>query len=288
MPKSKNFFMVSSYQGPHIPGDIPHNLDQTLEQLAFAESKGSDVLCMPESFLHGYFEEREKAEKYSLDLESTDFSKLLENFKAFNTTLLLGINERRGDQIFNTVLIIEKGHFLGQYRKAYTYPPYDYFSLGTDFPIFEKNGVKFGVMICLDSCYREPAQIMAFKGAQVLFCPMFNRVELNARMLNFLNRKSHFITRAYDSECWFITSDIVWPEENQKVCPGYATIVDKNGEIVCRSEPFESMQIQYSIPMNQLRSNPQDPGIFQRFLGNEKLQKIADQEYQKALKLLHH
>jgi len=83
-------FPVSTYQGHHIPGNIPHNLDQTLEQLALAASKGSDVLCMPESFLHGYFEEREKAEKYSLDLESTDFSKLLENFKTFNTTLLLG------------------------------------------------------------------------------------------------------------------------------------------------------------------------------------------------------
>jgi predicted amidohydrolase len=278
------FFTVAAYQGPHHPGNIAHNLNQILEQLSLAQSRGVDVLCMPESFLHGYFESESDARKYSLDLESTEYAKLLENFKEFDTTLLLGINERNGDAIFNTVVVIEKGQHLGQYRKAYTYPPYDYFSLGREFPVFEKNGVKFGVMICLDSCYREPAQIMAFQGAQVLFCPMFNRVATDAKMLHFLNRKAHFITRAFDSECWFVTSDIVWPEASQQVCSGYSTIVDKNGEIVCRAEPFEAMQIQYAIPLDQLRSAVKEPGIHSRFLGNPDLHLLVVEAYQSHLK----
>ena len=278
------FFTVSAYQGPHRPGDIAYNLDQTLEQLRLAQSRGVDVLCMPESFLHGYFEAESDARKYSLDLESAEYIKLLENFKEFDTTLLLGINERKGDAIFNSVVVIEKGQHLGQYRKAYTYPPYEYFALGREFPIFEKNGVKFGVMICLDSCYREPAQIMAFQGAQVLFCPMFNRVATDAKMLHFLNRKAHFITRAFDSECWFVTSDIVWPEANQQVCLGYSTIVDKNGEIVCWAKPFETMQIQYSIPLDQLRKPIKEPGIQSRFLGDPDLHQLAVEAYQRLSK----
>ncbi len=58
---------------------------------------------------------------------------------------------------------------LEKYRKAYTYAPYDYYSLGREFPVFEKKGIKYGIIICLDSTYREPAHIAALKGARILF-----------------------------------------------------------------------------------------------------------------------
>ena len=273
----KIFFSVGAFQGAIKQGDVASNLNNTLKQLEIAESKGVDVLCMPESFLHGYFELRSDAKKYSLDLESTEYAKLLENFKTFNkTTLLLGINERKGDEIYNTVVVIEKGKHLGQYRKAYTYPPYDYFTLGKEFPIFEKNGVKYGIIICFDSIYREPAQILALKGAQVIFCPMFNRAENTPQILKFLNRKGHFISRAYDNESWFVSSDIVCEDDGDYVCAGYATIVDKEGEVVCRSQPFAEMIMQYDIPLSALRDDDKQSKRFTRLRGNPGLNKIVE------------
>lgn len=282
---NNQFFTVATFQGAIKQGDIHYNLDKTLQQLELAESKQVDVLCMPESFLHGYFESEHDARKYSLDLESTEYAKLLEKFTSYNkTTLLLGINERKKDAIYNTVVVIENGQHLGQYRKAYTYPPYNYFSLGREFPIFEKKGVRYGIIICLDSAYYEPAHILALKGAQVLFCPMFNRVPIDAKMLQYLNRKSHFIARAFDNECWFISSDIVWEQDDKHVCVGYSTILDKNGEIVCKSEPFTEMQLQYSIPHNSLRDEAWHNNWDRRFLGNPELMDIMQEAYEMRMK----
>lgn len=274
------YIIVAAFQGKLKQGDIQYNLNKTLQQLELAEAKDVDILCMPESFLHGYFESQSDALKFSLDLESTEYAKLLDQFKGYKkTTLLLGINERKGNALYNTVLVIEKGKHIGQYRKAYTYSPYDYFSLGREFPVFEKNGVKYGIIICLDSIYREPAHILALKGAQILFCPMFNRIENNAKMLLFLNRKSHFITRAFDNECWFVSSDIVWEQDNKYVCAGYSTIIDKNGELVCKSQSFTEMQLCYSIPINDLRDETGDNHCDRRFLGNPELNHLMHTTY---------
>ncbi len=265
---------VAAFQGKMKQGDTKYNFDKVIQQLEIAEAKGIDILCMPESFLHGYFKLREEAKKFSLDLESSIYTRMLEQLRDYKTTLLLGINERKSDCIYNTVVVIENGEHLGQYRKAYTYPPYDYFALGKEFPVFEKKGVRYGIIICLDSAYREPARILALKGAQILFCPMFNRVENNAKMLNYLNQKSHFITRAFDNECWFISSDIVWEDDGNQVCAGYSTILDKNGEIVSRSLPFTEMLIEYSIPLDHLRNEAPVEGHYRRFSGDPRLRNI--------------
>jgi len=54
-------FTVAAFQGFIKQGNTQANLDKTLQQLELAESKGVDVLCMPESFLHGYFESKQDA-----------------------------------------------------------------------------------------------------------------------------------------------------------------------------------------------------------------------------------
>ncbi len=280
------FLSVGVFQGKIQTGNANANFEKTIEQLNLAETRGIDILCMPESFLHGYFETKEEAVVHSIDLDSEAYSVILEKLKQFNkTTLLLGLNERHNNQIYNTVVVIEKGIHVGKYRKAYTYSPYDYFNLGTEFPIFEKQGIKYGIIICIDCAYQEPCQILALKGAQLLFCPMYNKVKNDAKMLNYLNRKSHFIARAFENECWFASSDIILENDGQYVCPGSATILDKNGEVVCLSEPFSEMLLQYNIPISSFRDDDWNHSHYRRLLGNNELRKIANDEYIKRLNL---
>jgi predicted amidohydrolase len=47
---------------------------------------------------------------------------------------------------------------------------------GRDFLVFERGGVKFGVVICSDGGYVEPSRILALKGARVIFSPHFNYI----------------------------------------------------------------------------------------------------------------
>lgn len=84
---------------------------------------------------------------------------------------MVGSDELRGEDLFNTVLVAERGNLVGTYSKAF--PCYDYFTSGRDFPVFERDGIKFGVVICVGGGYIEPTRILALKGARE-FAETFN------------------------------------------------------------------------------------------------------------------
>lgn len=276
--KQNDYFQVAAFQGKIIEKSPEVSLEKIVGIMALAEKRQIDILCSPESYLHGYLNSKEEATKFSIDLQDSAFEKLCDNFKNFlTTTLLLGLNERDGDEIFNTVVVIEQGRYMGRYRKAYTYAPYDYFSLGRDFPVFEKRGIKYGIIICLDSAYREPAHITALNGAKILFCPSFNRVSKDSEMLPKLKRKGHFISRAYDNHCWLVCSDIIWEDDHQ-TCAGHSCILNDDGEIVATAEPFLESLITYSIPMERLQEKK-----YARLLGTPELFHIMKDSYQKAI-----
>jgi len=274
-----NYLTVAAYQGPIHEGDVKTNLNKILEVTNMAEQRHIDLLCFPETFLHGYFPNKELALQHSIDLHSVEFRKLCEQFSHFkHTTILLGLNEYENNKIYNSVVVIENGECIGVYRKAYSYVPYEYYSLGQQFPVFEKKGIKYSIIICLDSSYREPAHISALKGARIIFCPSCNRVQKDARMYNYVQRKSHFISRAYDNNCWLVVSDIVWDEKDD-VCPGFACILNSDGEVVAKAEPFQEILITYSIPMTNLKERK-----MVRLLGNPDLFEIVKREYEQAKK----
>ena len=108
---------------------------------------------------------------------------------------------------------------------------------------------------------------------------MFNKIENNARMLAYLNRKSHFTARAFENERWFASSDIILENDGKHICPGSATILNKNGEVVCLGEPFSEMLLQYNIPINSLRDDNWTHLHYRRLLGNDELREIAHVEY---------
>lgn len=279
MMETSRFLKVAAYQGQAVERDPEKALDLTLQALILAEQMQVDILCMPESFLHGYLDDSREAFRFSLDLESQEAENLFQKFARFKCTLLLGLNEKCQSQLFNTVVVIEEGRLIGKYRKAYTYPPYDYFQCGTEFPIFQKKGISYGIIICLDSAFFEPARILALKGAKLIFSPMFNRTPNDLKMFGYLNRKNHFISRSFENHCWLVSSDVIWDEVgSSQTCPGYACIFNSDGEQVCKSEPYQEGLLTYSIPLESLALKKD-----KRLLGKSELFEIVSIEYQKRL-----
>ncbi|HZO86751.1 MAG TPA: carbon-nitrogen hydrolase family protein [Chthonomonadaceae bacterium] len=45
-----------------------------------------------------------------------------------------------------------------------------------DLPVFQAKGLTFGCIICHDSSFVEPAQTLAYQGAQVIFSPHYNAI----------------------------------------------------------------------------------------------------------------
>ena len=154
------YVRIGHYQSICQQGDFEANLKTVVKGLELAREAHLDIVSFPESFLTGYFSREDEARENSFAIDSPQMKQVLRRTSSFESLLMVGFNEQRGEQLFNTVAVIERGKLLGHYSKAM--PIFSYFTPGREFPVFKKNGLCFGVVICADGGYIEPTRILRF------------------------------------------------------------------------------------------------------------------------------
>ena len=213
---------IATFQGPVVFGDADANLATTEAALTESQSRGAEILAMPETFLHGFFSPQKFTAEYAVDLQGQFFQSILERFEKYECTLLLGLNERRSDHVFNTVAVIERGQLRGTYSKTYAYLNYE--TRGDQFPVFERGGIKFGIAICADTSYIEPARILAMKGAQIIFTPHFNYIDYEHVADHTTEVRNHHVAIAIDNGVYVARANVVVPESVGTEPLGYAGV----------------------------------------------------------------
>jgi predicted amidohydrolase len=223
---------------------------QVYDMLLKCEAERMDFICFPEGFLTGYYAQETLAREHSLDIVEPAFSEWLELFKISTATIIVGFNEREGSHIFDSAAIIENGKLLGVQRKHYLY--HDYFTSGTSFSPFSSKGIIFGIVICLDTNYFEPARLLALQGATILFSPMCNRVALEHPYAKRPPYYSQFVARSHENRCWLIAADWVLANDGEFVCPGHSSIYDPDGREMARSRENREDILVIDIPKERL------------------------------------
>jgi len=249
---------IAVFQGPVAFGDAQRNLAATEGALQEAQSRGAEILAMPETFLHGFFSPERFQAGYAIDLQGRFFQEILERFRPYECTLLLGLNERRGDRVMNTVVVLERGQLLGTYSKTYAYLSYE--TRGDQFPVFERRGIKFGVAICADTSYIEPARILAMKGAQILFTPHFNYIDYQHVADHTTEVRHHHVAMAVDNGIYVARSNVVVPESAGTEPLGYAgvgvgdsLILDRRGRVLAEAGLSRQALLVADLPDDDLR-----------------------------------
>lgn len=236
----ERYVRIGHYQCSCRQGAFETNLKTVIHGLELAADARVQILSFPESFLNGYFRLRADAWKNSFTVDSPEMRLVLERTARFDILFMVGFNERRGDKLLNTVAVIDRGKILGTYSKAM---PGMYFTPGREFPIFEKHGLKFGVIICADGGYIEPARILALKGAQIIFAPHFNFV--NDPLEHYQTTRSDHIARAIENGVYFVRGNNFVSERK---LPGLADdghgygescVLNPNGQIVASAGLYD-------------------------------------------------
>src|ERR1035437_6596116 len=163
-----NSLMIGACQTPEILGDIDGAITCIEKFVDEAESRGVDLLLFPECFLQGYLVTKDHLERYALDLGSSEFKAVLRQLAHIRPTLVFGVIERKGKKIYNSAVVVESGHLVGTYRKTHLVPGEALFESGRSYPIFELNGVKYGINICYDTNFADAATPLAKHGVRVL------------------------------------------------------------------------------------------------------------------------
>ena len=234
-------------------GDFDANLKTVLHGLSLAEEARVQIMSFPESFLTGYFLRRNDAWKHSFAIDSPEMRQVLERTARFDILFMVGFNERRGDKILNTVAVIDRGRVLGTYSKAF--PCMGYFTPGREFPVFEKHGLVFGIVICADGGYIEPARILALKGAQLIFSPHFNFV--NNPLDHYQTVRSDHTARAIENGVYFVRGNNCVAGRR---LPGLADeghgygesyVINPNGQIVAGAGLYDEYLMLYNLDLNK-------------------------------------
>ncbi len=116
--------------------------------------------------------------------------------------IVAGLYEREGKVTYNTAVLIDRqGKLAGKYRKVYL-PREEIeggLTPGSEYPVFETDFGKIGMMICWDVHYADPARALAAKGAEIIFLPIWGGYTqlMQARALE---NHVYLVTAGYDCE----------------------------------------------------------------------------------------
>jgi predicted amidohydrolase len=139
----------------------------------------------------GFSEAYQNSEMIGMGGVFQDF--LIEKAKSKNIFIVSGINEREGDELFNSAILVGPEGIMGKYRKVHLFMnEKDIFQPGNaGFPVFDLGGFRIGIMICFDYLFPEPWRIMAQNGADMI-CHPSNLLTENPRKclpgLGLMNR----------------------------------------------------------------------------------------------------
>jgi len=215
------------------------NLAKVVKGLEQAQRDRVEIVCFPECFLTGYPDTEELARRHAFALDSPQVLKVLDRTGRFDATFIVGFNELRGRDLYNTALVAHKGHVLGTYSKCFAYQPFHV--QGREFPVFERGGVKFGVVICADGGYVEPTRILALKGAKIIFSPHFNYIGAKGLIGHFMHVRADHVARAVENHVYFVRGNNVVLDKDPAITKydgvgyGDSYVVDPFGETVVRS-----------------------------------------------------
>jgi predicted amidohydrolase len=145
-----------------------------LERLA-PQWSAADLVVLPELCNSGYrFTSRADAWEHAERVEESPFIRFLHDLCARNHQhIVAGFNERDGDELFNTSLLVGPGGLIGKYRKMHLFlNEKDYFRPGNlGLPVFELPSCRIGMLICFDWLFPEPWRILALRGADIICHP---------------------------------------------------------------------------------------------------------------------
>ncbi len=133
-----------------------------------------DVMVCPELFASGY---RIGVDEVHARAQSADgpFNRAAaELARRFGVALVYGYPERDGERVFNSACCIDRnGRMIANHRKLYLSGDYEEtaFATGTQYTVFDLDGVRAGLLICFDVEFPESVRALARAGCELVLVP---------------------------------------------------------------------------------------------------------------------
>lgn len=158
-------------------------------------------------------------------------------------TIVTGLNEREGDKLFNSAIIVDKNGVVGKYRKLHLFmnEP-DFFEPGNlGLPIFDFGSEKIGILICFDWMFPELWRNLALRGVSLVLHPSNLVLPFAQKVI-----PSYSITNRI-----FIATANRTGKEGNISFSGCSILTNPQGEYLCLMHPKNNEVMMKDIDLNK-------------------------------------
>lgn len=224
---------VAAYQAPLAATFSLAVLDLIREQIDFCEASGVEILCCPEGVLGGLADSVARPAAIAIDAAGGQLRALLAPLASDRVTTIVGFTEKgAGGRLYNAAAVFHRGEVLGIYRKLHPAIRRSVYSAGTETPIFRVGALAFGILLCYDSTFPEPARAMAARGATALFVPTNNGLPPGKGGMRLVTEARRCdAARATENGVFVIRADVAgWTDGLESF--GSSGVVDPDGRVL--------------------------------------------------------
>jgi 5-aminopentanamidase len=218
------------------------------EQVRRCESLGVDILCCPEGMLGGLADYVD--DPLAIAIATHRIDEVLRPIMSDSVSSIIGFTEIDGHgRLFNSAAVVHRRTVMGVYRKMHPAINRSVYSAGSATPVFTIGEFTFGVVVCRDSTFAEPARAMADGGVVALFIPTNNGLPLLKAypQINAEARRDA-VARATENGVWVIRADVVG-RSAELVAFGASEIVAPDGVVVASASEREASLVVADIDM---------------------------------------
>lgn len=153
--------------------NLAGNLEKMTEMLDMVGKGASpDIVCLSESIYDFGVDLPLEQKAQTIPGEVTDA--IAQKARQYNMYVIFTMLEKDGGQYHQTAVLIGRdGQIAGKYRKTHltTIEAELGITPGNEYPVFETDFGKIGIMICWDGFFPEVARILRLNGAEIIFFP---------------------------------------------------------------------------------------------------------------------
>jgi N-carbamoylputrescine amidase len=212
-------------------GCVHQNFQGMIKWIKAAKKQGAEVICFPEMNITGYLNHPE-IRKTAAPIPGAIGRDLVALASDENITLLAGMAEAAGNGVlYASHVVANPDGSMGVYRKVHIAPTEKkVFHPGTEIPLFELGGVKFGIQLCYDAHFPELSSYMAINGADIIFIP--HASPRTTPTEKFKSWSRHLPARAFDNGLFVVACNQTGDNEKGLSFPGIAMVIGPSGEII--------------------------------------------------------
>jgi N-carbamoylputrescine amidase len=223
---------IACIQMEPIVGEKERNVQRSLGLIEEAAVNGAHLLVMPELCNSGYvFDSREEAFALAEEIPNgPTCQSWAEATQKHGLYIVAGINERDGQALYNTAVVIGPSGHLGKFRKVHLWNEENLFfergNLG--FPVVRTPLGRIATFICYDGWFPESFRLCALQGADIVciptnWVPIPGQAEDREAMANIL-----CMAAAHSNSLFVAAADRVGVERGQPFI-GQSVIVSYTG-----------------------------------------------------------